>query len=318
MVTGEEIMTWKPIIAGVDMSPEGARAAVVASRLAETAGTRCFLAHAVHDTWAEASLAPVPVALAAINQIVLETAEAEVRRALHDKVPADVLDTLEVRFGPTGLALNDVIDARDAELLVLGGKHHSHIGRWLGGSTAHHMVRTAEVPILVTGPADAGFRRVLAAVDLSSAARPTLAAAERMADLFDAKLRVLHVVEPMPIAPGLPGTLTDQELMALSENELEESVWPLIGRADAEHLVRRGHPAETIAQAAAEWAADLIVVGTHGRGWVDRVLIGSVTERLLNRLPTAMLVVPVSAPTSRRPARRAAATPSRRPVRARR
>jgi nucleotide-binding universal stress UspA family protein len=307
-------MTWKPIVAGVDMSPEGARAAIVAARLAETARTSCYLVHAVRDTWAEAALAPIPADLAEFNQVVLDTAQAEITGALRDKVPPKVLDGLEVRFGAPGAVLNDVIDARDAELLVLGGKHHSHIGRWLGGSTAHHMVRTAEVPILVTGPADTRIRRVLAAVDLSVAARPTLGAAERMAELFDAKLRVLHVVEPMPFSPELPGWVTVNELVALAEAELEESVWPLIGRADAEHVVRRGHPAETIAQAAAEWSADLIVVGTHGRGWVDRVLIGSVTERLLNRLPAAMLVVPVSAPTSRRPVRRAAAKARRRPA----
>jgi nucleotide-binding universal stress UspA family protein len=308
-------MTWKPIVAGVDLSPEGSRAALVAARLAETARTRCYLAHAVRDTWAEASLAPVPVDLAEVNQIVLDTAQAAIGDTLRDKVPADVLEALDVRFGSPGAVLNDVIDARDAELLVLGGKHHSHIGRWLGGSTAHHMVRTATVPILVTGPANIRIRRVLAAVDLSSAARPTLDAAERMADLFDARLRVLHVAEPMPLLPELPASLTDNELMALTKAELEESIWPLIGRADAERFLRRGHPTETIAQAAAEWATDLIVVGTHGKGWVDRVLIGSVTERLLNRLPAAMLVVPVSAPATRRPSRRAAAAPRRRRAR---
>jgi nucleotide-binding universal stress UspA family protein len=296
------------------MSPEGARAAVVAARFAETAGTHCYLAHAIRDTWAEASLAPVPVDLAEINQIVLDSARAEIAGALRDKVPPRVLEEIEVRFGPPGAVLNDVIDARDAELLVLGGKHHSHIGRWLGGSTAHHMVRTSQVPILITGPASPGIRRVLAAVDLSVAARPTLGAAERIAELFDAEMRVLHVVEPMSFSPELPGWVTVNELVSMAEAELEASVWPLIGRADAERLVRRGHPAETIAQAAAEWSADLIVVGTHGRGWVDRVLIGSVTEKLLNRLPAAMLVVPVSGPSSHWADARTAAKARRRPV----
>lgn len=307
-------MTWKPIVAGVDLSPEGARAAIVAARLAETARTRCYLTHAVRDTWAEASLAPVPVDLAEVNQIVLETAQAAITDTLRDKVPAGVVDALEVRFGPPGAVLNEVIDARGAELLVLGGKHHSHIGRWLGGSTAHHMVRTSQVPILITGPVTPGIRRVLAAVDLSVAARPTLGAAERIAELFDAQMRVLHVVEPMSFSPELPGWVTVNELVSMAEAELEESIWPLISRADAERLVRRGHPAETIAQAAAEWSADLIVVGTHGKGWVDRVLIGSVTEKLLNRLPAAMLVVPVSGPASQWPAVRAAAKARRRPV----
>ena len=103
----------------------------------------------------------------------------------------------------------------------------------------------------------------------------------------------------MSFSPELPGWVTANELTSMAEAELEESVWPLVGRADAERFVRRGHPAEVISEAAAEWPADLIVVGTHGKGWMDRVLIGSVTERLLNRLPTAMLVVPISGPVAR-------------------
>jgi len=294
-------MTWKPIVAGVDASPEGTRAAVVAARLAETAHTDCYLAHAVRDPFTEASLAQVPLDLGEVNRIVLDSSGIQIRRALEGKVPQRLVDQLDLRFGPPGLVLNEVLDARGAELLVLGGKHHSAIGRWLGGSTAHHMVRTVDVPMLVTGDLQGTFRRILAAVDLSSAARLTIDAAERFADLFDARLSVLHVVEPLPLLPELPVTLSDDDLMERTERELERVVWPLIGRAEADRLVRRGHAAETIASVAQDWRADLVVVASHGRGWVDRMLIGSVTERLLNRLPAAMLVVPVTAP-ARRPA----------------
>src|SRR5207244_9160649 len=41
--------------------------------------------------------------------------------------------------------------------------------------------------------------------------------------------------------------------------------------------------------------ADLLVMGSHGKGWATRVLVGSVTERLLNHLPTSLVVVPVVA-----------------------
>jgi len=41
---------------------------------------------------------------------------------------------------------------------------------------------------------------------------------------------------------------------------------------------------------------DLVIVGSHGKGWVDRVLLGSTTERLLNKLPCPVLVIPVRAP----------------------
>lgn len=291
-------MHWRPIVAGVDYSDEGVRAAVMATELAEVAKTQCYLVHAVRDPWTEASLAEIPLDLADQNRLVLESARTLVVEELREKVPAPVLERLDTRFGPAPIVLAESADDHDAEIVVLGGKHHSTIGRWLAGSTVHHMVRTMDRPLFVTGPSGPGtpggkLTRVLAAVDLSSAAAPTLDAAERFAKLFHASLRVLHVVEPLPLIPELPVGM-ESDVLRRSEEELERTVWPRITLANAERLVRTGPAAETIANVASEWHADLIVVGSHGRGWVDRILIGSVTERLLNRLPTSMLVIPVA------------------------
>jgi nucleotide-binding universal stress UspA family protein len=76
---------------------------------------------------------------------------------------------------------------------------------------------------------------------------------------------------------------------------VKREVWPLVKSPDTEKTICYGMPVEMITEQAAEWHADLLVVGSHGKGWVDRLLIGSVTERLLNQLPTSLLVVPVSA-----------------------
>lgn len=83
-------------------------------------------------------------------------------------------------------------------------------------------------------------------------------------------------------------------------------------------MALRGLPAETIAEEARAWQADLIVVGSHGKGWVDRILIGSTAERLVTELPTSVLVVPVKA--GRRPPVSAKRSPvqRKRPARTRR
>jgi nucleotide-binding universal stress UspA family protein len=64
---------------------------------------------------------------------------------------------------------------------------------------------------------------------------------------------------------------------------------------DAQKRLRFGQTLATIVHEAEEWPADLLVVGTHGKGWVERALLGSVTERLLHLLPTSLLVVPAHA-----------------------
>ncbi len=57
-------------------------------------------------------------------------------------------------------------------------------------------------------------------------------------------------------------------------------------------LVRYGTALQTILSEAVAWSADLVVVATHGKGPVTRMLVGSVTEGLINHLPTSLLVVP--------------------------
>jgi len=74
-------------------------------------------------------------------------------------------------------------------------------------------------------------------------------------------------------------------------------------RQPADRVTREGLADEGIAEEAAAWEADVTVVGSHGKGWMDRMLIGSTTERLVNRLPTSLLVVPILRRTRRRAVR---------------
>jgi nucleotide-binding universal stress UspA family protein len=131
-------------------------------------------------------------------------------------------------------------------------------------------------------------------VDLSDAAGPTIHAAERFAELLGASLRVLHVVEPVPVIPDAPLQLNDEELFDRTLEHLERYVWPLVSLRDTVTTVRRGTAAEAIAREAADDDSDLVIVGSHGKGWVDRLLIGSVTEQILSSLPTSVLVIPVA------------------------
>jgi nucleotide-binding universal stress UspA family protein len=203
-----------------------------------------------------------------------------------------VLETLKVRFGPAAVVLRQVVEETRPGLLVLGGKHHTALERWLGGSTSLHVVRTSEVPVLITAREPVTPRRVLVAADLSRAAGPTVRLAERFARLVGAQLRVLTVFEPLPDLPGIPPT-DPTEYYALAHETLERDVWPLVKTPRVERLVRHGMVVDTLLREASEWQADVLVVGSHGKGWAQRVLLGSVTERLINHLPTSLLVAPV-------------------------
>jgi len=272
-------MSWKPFVVGVDASPEAAAAAAFAVQAGRRAATALYLVHAVPA----AERGPYPYTRRD------EELRLRIVAALGNRVPA-VLDALSVHGGQPAAVLNGAVAARGAEVIVLGGKHHSTLGRWIGGSTSLSVARSARVPLLVA-VGEPAIRRVLVAVDQSEAAPAVLSAAARYASLFDAELLALSVIERLPVVLDMPQPDSPDHYRLLEERVVSE-FWPLIRAPGVQTVVRHGTAPETIVREAAGWRADLVVVGSHGKGSVERLLLGSVTEGLINHLPTSLLVVP--------------------------
>jgi len=299
----------KPIVVGVDGSPESTRAAALAWRIAEAMHVRLYLVCALPDPGPVNAFGP-PV----YGPELFERLDAETRRAVTDalraELPAALVETLDVRVGRPAAVLARVVAKVGAGLVVLGGRHHGALARGLGGSTAHTLVRTLGIPVLVAGPGAPALERVLVAVDLSEAAAPTFTVAAQYARLLHARLRVLHVVEPIRFPVVVPLTVDASEFERRSTAAFEDMLRGVGDTETVDRLVRPGTAVEAIATEADAWSAGLVVVGSHGKNWVDRMMIGSTTERLLNLLPVSLLVVPIEARPPR--AQRRAATPRRR------
>jgi nucleotide-binding universal stress UspA family protein len=247
--------------------------------------------HAVRDAWAPLVAVSADPQVVKMQELQLALARHQVNEALA-KVDPRCSAQLDVVFGPPAAVIQQVIRDERPGLVVLGGKHHSTLERWLGGSTSLHVVRSAEVPVLITAGNPTAFRRVLVAADLSAAAGPTIGVAERFARLVGAQLRVLTVFEPLPDLPGVT-PVDPAEYFGLAQERLARDVWPLVKTPGVEKFVRHGEVVDTLLREATDWKADVLVVGSHGKGWAQRVLLGSVTERLINQLPTSLLVAPV-------------------------
>lgn len=291
-------MSWKPIVAGVDTSTEGMWAAALAWKLASAAKTACHLVHVTADVkgipiWVDAA-----VNIDELNHHLTATTEKQLKERLAGNIPPRALEQLEVVLGKPGWTLPRYLQDKDAGLLVLGGKHHVAPARWFGGSTAHHLVRTADVPVLVAIPERSAIKRVLVGLDFSYAAAPTFTAAARLAKLFDAELRVLHVIERLPDVYGYPVHFDNDQYVAASRDQFYEMFSGLGASSSIELNTVQGTPDVKLGQIASEWPADVVVVGSHGKGWMDRFLIGSVTQRLLNHLPASLLVVPAGVPVN--------------------
>lgn len=285
-------MSVKPIVVGVDGSPEATQAAVTAWRMAVALGVPLELVYAIPDVWGSAVMAHVPMP-SDVNDRLVHDAHEQMTAQLRTALPAAALAGLRVVQGRPEAALMQA--AATARLLVLGGKHHGALARHLGGSTAHFLIRAVDVPVLVTARPTWPLQRVLAAVDLSFAAEATLTAARDLARVSDARVRVLHVIEPLPVPRFLAPDFNMDVLAQRAVEEFHRCTADLADVAVADRVTRRGLAAEMIAAEVADWQADVVVMATQGRGWFDRWLIGSVTQAVLTRLPASILVVPVRA-----------------------
>ena len=288
-------MASQMILVGVDESDAGVTAAKMGWNLAKTSGDSCQLVHVTTDVSRMPATLPPIEKMDDLIERVQATARQKVAEALQGAVPEDLIEGMQVRMGRAAWMLPFVVDEFDASLLVLGRKRHKGPVRWFGGSTVHHVVRTVDVPILVVDEATERLQRFLVAVDGSHAASTVLEGAVYLAHKCGAEIRVLHVIEPIPYLGEFP-TPIDDAGYAEAAGERFEAFMASSSWSELDRVVRVGPATSSIVEEADEWGADLVVAGSHGAGWLDRVLVGSTTQRLLNRLHGSLCVVPVGAP----------------------
>jgi nucleotide-binding universal stress UspA family protein len=180
-----------------------------------------------------------------------------------------------------------------AELVVVGATRRSRLQRVFLGSTAQRVLRESLAPVLVTrGRAVRPLCRVLLASDLTGLGA---AAQETALDLVEGVAGAPEAVRALYVLPWsfIPPPTSVEPTMDAARGRLDAFLHARRSRAyPLEPLVRAGVPAEEIVAEAREWDADLVVVGTHARGWGARLLLGSVAEATLRDAPCNVLAVP--------------------------
>ena len=135
------------------------------------------------------------------------------------------------------------------------------------------------------------IRRIVHPTDFSELSRPAFELACALARDYGAKLVVLHVSPPPPV--GVVEGIT-VELPTGWEEQVRaqlDRIKPADTRVRVAHRMEQGDAAREIVRAAAETKADLIVLGTHGRSGLARVLMGSVAEAVMRKAPCPVLTV---------------------------
>jgi nucleotide-binding universal stress UspA family protein len=152
---------------------------------------------------------------------------------------------------------------------------------------------------------------ILHPTDFSDRAGYAFRVACALARAGGARLVILHVAQPLWTLGGIQGVPpVPLEYGREGLEELLRRLQPPDPAVAVEHRLELGDPAAEILRAARECSCDLIVMGTHGRGGLGRLLMGSVAEAVVRQAPCPVLTVrlplpapaPVAGPPAREPA----------------
>jgi nucleotide-binding universal stress UspA family protein len=145
----------------------------------------------------------------------------------------------------------------------------------------------------------AEIKRILCPVDLSEFSHHALDHARALAQWYEADITVLHVLTaplPLTLSPGMAEAYPPLPLP--QPQEIAEEVRRFCGLSDRRQdarvtvVVMEGTPAKEIVRQAETLPADMLVMGTHGRGGFERLFLGSVTEKVLRSTHVPVFTVP--------------------------
>lgn len=135
------------------------------------------------------------------------------------------------------------------------------------------------------------LKQILVPVDFSECTEKALAYAVPFARQFGATLTLLHVVEPPYLPASEMGVVVEVESREDSRKELEALHARLAHSVRCQTMTRKGNADHEIIDAAKELRCDLIILGTHGRTGVERLLMGSTAEKVVRRAGCPILIV---------------------------
>lgn len=134
------------------------------------------------------------------------------------------------------------------------------------------------------------FRKILIAVDSEPVAARAADLGAELARALGSEMAFVNVVDSSLIYPADTG-IPPNELTASAKRVVRDFHQRLVPRSLALEFVQVGSPAVEIVKVAKEWPADVIILGSHGRGGLQRALLGSVAEGVMRHAPCPVLIV---------------------------
>jgi nucleotide-binding universal stress UspA family protein len=292
------------ILCPVDFFPASDAAVNYAVGLAANYDARIHLLHVITPllpTAYEYAIDTTSI-MDSLEKNAAEEMKTLVARAKEAGVCADV----ELRIGDVYDEIKQCIETEKPELLVMGTHGRRGVERWFMGSTTEKLMRHSPVPLLTISAsgekvaAAPRFRRILVTTDFSDGTADALAYAFSVAQENDSRIMLLHVVHDA--TADVSGKYRDSLIKGV-DKQLQELIPPEARNwCDVVTCVETGVPYRLILRALEDEKVDLLVMNIHGKGMLDRALLGSTAERVVRAAPCPVMLIP---PMKRKLKRRA-------------
>lgn len=287
------------IVAATDLSAPARHAVERAAMIAVDKDACLTLIHVAN----QAPLAQLRQLLGTGDERVAEALQATLRETMRDlgesvRQRFAVAPAIDLSTGDLLPALLARVDAAQADLLVLGARGASFLRHILLGSTAERLLSSARPPVLVVRlPPHEPYRCVLVPVDFSPVSLRSLKLAAEIAP--GAVVTAMHVFE-VPFEGQLRYAGVDEAKIehyrARAAAQAQADLAGLLEQSGIEPgrlrlVVVNGDVSQRILEYEQELDCELIVVGKHGAGVFEELLIGSTTKHLLAEAQSDVLVV---------------------------
>jgi len=288
------------IICATDLSERAGLATTRATQLAAESGAALEALHVIQEVnrtfgrlWQESG--EQTDFMASLKRSAFERLTAQVGEAAQAR---NVSAVMTVTIGRVTESIIEQAAATGADLVVIGAHGKQVLRDLMLGTTAENLLRYGNRPTLVVRQAATGaYQRVLVAVDFSDHARAALAFAARL--LPHAQIMVMHVIDITSYDDMREAGMHDREVDRYYSEEhtaVAQRLPEFIRSAglDPDKLtteIATGYPSTTVAEIAKKKNTELVVMGTHGRSRVGKLLLGTVAGRLIHEVDCDALLV---------------------------
>ncbi|TWU38503.1 universal stress protein [Novipirellula artificiosorum] len=221
-----------------------------------------------------------------------QEAEAKAYLAKAESILSEKADSIgqQIVHGHIGHSIVEAAEASKCDMIVMGAKGHSGIGRMLLGSTSDYVATHAPCNVIVVR--GSSHHEATDPLDLTLAYNETPAsqrACEEVAKLeWDASTRV-HLLGVVPLFEGFSQDLmpnivqyrTEQRVAAMRHLETGRELFPMLRDRISLDIIESPHVGESIVNECDKQGCDLVVVGDSRRGSISRMLLGSVSRFVL-------------------------------------